>query len=78
MALPADWYDHPHTVVGCSFEITSGLLWLQHGRGTVLEVQEALNAAGKRGHVVIHTLEDGKIYRTPWSYFREHATLHED
>jgi hypothetical protein len=78
MALSGNWYENPHSVVGCSFEISSGLLWLKHSCGNVLEVQEAFNAAGRRGFVVIHTLQDGKTYRTPWSYFREHATLHKD
>jgi hypothetical protein len=75
VALPADCYDDPSAVVGRSFEVTSGLVYLQHNRGTVLGVQEVPNAAGRMGYVVIHTLADGKTYRTHWSYFREHATL---
>jgi hypothetical protein len=75
MSLTVLFYDDPSSVVGHSFKFTSGEVALQGDSGNVIRVEEARNAVGKVGHVVIHTLEDGQIYRTRWSYFREHASL---
>jgi hypothetical protein len=75
MSLPVPFYDNPASVVGRSFEFTSGNIALQGCRGDVLRVEAASNAAGILGHIVIHTLQDGNTYRTRWSYFREHADL---
>ena len=75
MSLPEELYDNPASVVGHQFEFTSGDIALQGCRGNVLRVEAAPNAVGRLGHVVIHTLEDGKTYRTRWRYFREHTEL---
>jgi hypothetical protein len=78
MALPISYSRNPYAVVGKSFQFSSGYIYLQRCHGMVREVQEAPNATGQMGFVVIHTLEDGKLYRTRWSYFREHAKVLED
>ena len=75
MALSDPYYDSPGTIAGRAFEFVSGDIVLQGGKGVVVRVEAAANAVGRSGHVVIHTLQDGKTYRTRWSYFREHAEL---
>ena len=75
MSLPETFFDNPASIVGGAFKFTSGNIVFPGYGGYVLRVGAAPNAAGKLRHVVIHTLEDGKTYRTHWSYFRVHAEL---
>jgi len=47
-------------------------------KGRVERVLQAANAVGKRGHVVYWMdlsggADHGKEFRSPWSFFREHA-----
>lgn len=66
---------NPDEIQGRRFEIVSGSIHMQGKEGVVVRVEPRLDRPGK---IVIHTLNGQTgVWRTQWSWFREHAVLKE-